>query len=128
MIPHLPWLWRFRLLRAIHARGTDQNRRLLGAWARAEGGTAAFNPLNTTQPWPGATPYNSVGVRNYPSAPAGIAATAATLVNGHYSGIVDDLRAGRYTAEQIVERHPAEFDTWGTGWRNLLGVLRDSRL
>lgn len=120
---HLPFMWRFRLLAAIHARGVWQNRRLLAAWARAEGGSAGFNPLNTTQPWPGATDYNSVGVKNYPNGAAGIAATAATLVNGHYNGIVADLRVGKLPAEEIVRRNASEFDTWGTGAGNVLRVL-----
>lgn len=124
---HLPILWRFRLLRAIHARGVKENRRLLGAWEIAEGGSADFNPMNSTEPWPGATPYNTLEggrhVWNYPSGAAGIAATAATLVNGHYNGIVADLRAGTHTAVAIVERNAGEFDTWGTGAEHILRVL-----
>ena len=122
---HNPIGWKFRLLRSIHGSGYRQNRRLLRAWARAEGGTARFNPLNTTEPWPGATDYNTVGVKNYPSGAAGISATAATLVNGHYNGIVHDLRLRRnhYTAEEIVNRNASEFDTWGTGAKNILAVL-----
>lgn len=123
MSEHLPPVWKFRLLAAIHARGVKQNRRLLEAWARAEGGHAAYNPLNTTEPWPGSTEYNPVGVKNYPSGPAGVAATAATLVNGHYTGIVEDLRSGKLTAEEIVERNASEFDTWGTGSAAILRVL-----
>jgi hypothetical protein len=120
---HLPFLWRLRLLAAIHAKGSWQNRRLLGAWARAEGGTARYNPLNTTQPWPGATDYNSAHVKNYPSGAAGIAATAATLVNGHYDGIVRDLRAGSKNARQIVTDRRAEIQTWGTNPDTILRLL-----
>jgi len=120
---HLPPLWKFRLLRAVHARGVRENRRLLAAWARAEGGTASYNPLNTTQAWPGATDYNSAGVKNYPTGAAGIAATAATLTNGRYDGIVADLRAGKKAAAQIVRDNAVEFDTWGTGASNILRVL-----
>lgn len=122
---HTPVAWKFRLLRAIHASGYRANRKLLRAWARAEGGTARYNPLNTTEPWPGSTDYNSVGVKNYPSGAAGIAATAATLVNGHYNGIVADLRRRKdhKTARQIVTDNAAEFDTWGTGSANILRLL-----
>jgi hypothetical protein len=123
MTSHLPVLWRFRLLRAIKARGVWENRRLLGAWATAEGGTASYNPLNTTQGWPGATDYNPDGVKNYPNAAAGINATAITLTNGYYPGIVKDLQAGDLKAEQIVQRNAAEFDTWGTGSALILSVL-----
>lgn len=123
MSDHLPYLWRYRLLRKLHAPNSTQNRRLLRAWARAEGGTARYNPLNTTEPWAGATDYNSAGVKNYPSGADGIAATYLTLVNGHYIGIVNSLRAGRMTAQRIVERNAAEFDTWGTGSNLILEVL-----
>jgi hypothetical protein len=120
---HYPILWRFRLLRAIHAKGNRENRRLLGAWGLAEGGRARNNPLNTTEPWPGATDYNSAGVKNYPTGAAGIQATARTLLNGRYPGIVAELRAGRASARQIVVRHRAEFDTWGTGGGNVERAL-----
>jgi hypothetical protein len=122
---HYPLAWRFRLLRAIHGSGYRANRRLLKAWARAEGGTARYNPLNTTEPWPGATDYNSAGVKNYPTGAAGIAATAATLVNGHYDGIVADFRRRKdhKTARQIVVENAGEFDVWGTGSKLILEVL-----
>lgn len=123
---HLPYLWRYRLLRKLHAPYWRGNRRLLSAWATAEGGSARFNPLNTTEPWPGATDYNSAGVKNYPSGADGIAATYRTLVNGYYPGIVRDLRAGRLTAAQIVTRNEAEFDKWGTGAKLILEVLARS--
>ena len=122
---HLPVLWKFRLLRAIRAKGDAENRRLLAAWARAEGGTARNNPLNTTEPWPGATDYNTVGVKNYVSAADGIAATAKTLTNGHYDGLIADLRKGDLSAVDMVERNASEFNTWGTGAALILSVLRD---
>ena len=122
---HFPLMWKFRLLRTIKASGYWQSRKLLKAWAKAEGGTARFNPLNTTQPWPGSTDYNSVHVKNYPTGAAGISATATTLVNGHYDGIVRDLRReqGHFTARQIVVRNSSEFDTWGTGASHILALL-----
>lgn len=120
---HLPFLWRFRLLRAIHAKGSWQNRRLLGAWARAEGGSARYNPLNTTQPWPRAWDYNTAGVKDYWSGADGIGATAATLTNGYYSGIVADLRSGTKNARQIATDNAAEFDKWGTGSAAILRLL-----
>lgn len=120
---HLPTLWKFRVLRGIKAKGVAENRRLLAAWQIAEGGTAEFNPLNTTQPWPGSTFYNTAKVRDYLSGTDGIEATCVTLLNGYYTGIVHDLRDGNLKAEQIVQRNAAEFDTWGTGSANILRVL-----
>ena len=122
MADHIPHLWRYRLLRKLHCPQHRANYRLFHAWARAEGGTARFNPLNTTEPFPGATDYNSVGVKNYPTGRAGIEATYLTLTNGHYNGIVRDMRA-HLTARQIVERNASEFDTWGTGSANILKLL-----
>jgi len=120
---HQPPLWKFRLLHAIHAKGRTPNRQLLDVWERAEGSKADNNPLDTTQPWPGATDYNSVGVKNYPSAAAGIAATAATLVNGHYNGLVADLRTSSKSAAQMIEDNRAEIQTWGTNPELMLQLL-----
>jgi peptidoglycan hydrolase CwlO-like protein len=52
------------------------------AWESAEGTAAAYNPLATTHDVPGATDFNSVGVKNYPSLGDGIRATIDTLVLG----------------------------------------------
>lgn len=60
-------------------------------WIESEGSNAACNPLDTEQPWPGATNYNSVGVKNYPSVSAGWAATLTTLHNGYYGELLNEL-------------------------------------
>lgn len=119
---HIPRFWRFRLLLKLRARQSRSNYKLLHIWAECEGGTAAFNPLNTTEPWPGATDYNSAGVKNYPSGPDGIQATYLTLVNGHYNGIVGGLRAS-VNPKTIVTKYASEFDTWGTGTGCILRAL-----
>jgi hypothetical protein len=67
----------------------------LEAWARAEGGSATFNWLNTTQPAEGATDYNSVGVKNYPDYATGVRATVETLTNGFYPRTLAGLQATR---------------------------------
>ena len=53
---------------------------------------AIYNLLNTTEPWSGATNFNSVGVRNYTSWQDGINATIATLRNGYYPELEEALR------------------------------------
>ena len=63
---------------------------------------------------PGATEYNSAGVKNYVSGTQGIDATYITLVNGFYNGIVHDMRTRSLTAKQIAERNAKEISTWGT--------------
>lgn len=53
-----------------------------------------YNPLNTTQPMPGSTRYNSDNVQNYTSAGQGVTATVKTLLNGRYPQIISNLRRG----------------------------------
>jgi cell wall-associated NlpC family hydrolase len=89
------------------------------AWASGEGSAARFNPLDTTQPEPGATPYNANGpdpVENYPDYQSGLAATVATLEpGGHasplYGGILAALQAG--TSASAVEG-AVQASPWGT--------------
>jgi hypothetical protein len=78
-----------------------------------------LNPLNTTQPWPGATNANSVGVKIYPDINAGIQATVQTLLNGYYPTIVDHLR--RSISYRLWQDLCGELGTWGTGC-NWLGL------
>ena len=99
--------------------------RLLDAWQRAEGGTARWNPLNTTYKLWNSTDYNQNDppVQNYFRPTEGCAATVLTLVNGYYNGILGDLQNGVKTAEQIVTDRRAQFQTWGTDPDVVLRVL-----
>ena len=100
------------ILRGVGAPVTPENVRYVNAWAQAEGGNASNNPFNTTQTAPGASSYNSVGVRNYTSPQQGIAATIQTLKNGHYQVLLNALRQGN----SAVADAQAEAQTpWGTG-------------
>lgn len=101
----------------------------LTAWGKAEGGTAAFNPLNTTYTMPGATSYNDTGVRNYVNAVQGICATACTIAqNSAYLNLWKDMqRVGAYTAEDLVERNRDAISTWGTDPDVILRVIREIR-
>jgi hypothetical protein len=124
MSTHLPPHWEGHLLVVCGAPRTLENLKLLDAWARAEGGTARWNPLNTTLPLGvPCTDYNSAHVKNYRNAITGVSATAATLANGLYRGILGDLQRGRKTARQIVSDNAAEFDKWGTGHTHILALL-----
>ncbi len=120
---HFPLLWKFRLLRALRAKGNLANRQVLAAQARVEGGNARFNPCNTTEPWPSSWPYNSAGVQNYRTGTDGIRATAATFANGYYDGILHDFREGTKNAHEIVADNAPEWDKWGTGAAKMLAVL-----
>ena len=113
----LPANWQQQVLRGIRAPVTAQNLRFLNEWHLREGGgdknNANFNPLNTTQGAPGAGSINSVGVKSYRSGGQGIAATVATLLNGHYGDIVGGLRSGRATTAQLA--NSPSLSVWGTG-------------
>lgn len=111
--------WDVAFLRSIGAPVTKENLRFVNAWQRAEGGTAANNPLNTTQPAPGASAYNSVGVRNFTSPGQGIQALSKTITNGHYDRLLGMLRSGKASAAQMAS-DIQDLKTWGTG----AGVLR----
>lgn len=119
---HLPWHWRERLLHMLAAPPVRETLRLLDAWARAEGGTARNNPLNTTYPMPWSTDYNSVHVKNYAKPIEGISATASTFAREAYLlDLWKDLQHGVFTAEQLVDRNAAAIERWGTD----LDLLRD---
>ena len=118
---HLPPSWARHLLIVLGCPIDLEKLRFLNAWARAEGGDAIWNPLNTTFELPGTTDYNSTGVKNYPRPIWGIAATALTLTSPamgplRYAKILGHLqaRAGSNTAEQILEACLDDLQAWGT--------------
>jgi peptidoglycan hydrolase CwlO-like protein len=71
--------WAELLLGRLGAPVCPDNLTLVVAWQAAEGTAAAHNPLATTHDFDGATDFNSVGVKNYPSLDAGLDATIETL-------------------------------------------------
>lgn len=107
--------------------------RFFTAWEKAEGGKATWNPINTTDHiqdawgrWQG-TDLNSVTVANYNHPWQGIMATAATLLqSANFVNIVADLRAGTFTAEEIVNRNSGEIHIWGTSPTLMLEVLANT--
>jgi len=113
--------WQQALLRIIGAPATKQNIRFLDAWQRSEGGSARFNPLNTTFRVGGAGTYNSVGVKNYASPQQGAMATARTLLNGRYGGLVAGLRSGSADPRRLAQILGAS--PWGTSGELVSKVL-----
>ncbi len=66
------------------------------SWHHREGGNAEWNSLNTKWPMVGATDYNPVGVKNYPTIQTGAQALAETLKQpGYYPHIMFGLTSGR---------------------------------
>lgn len=106
------------LLKRVGAPPTWQNIRFLVAWGTAEGTAAKWNPLGTTRDMPGATQFNSVGVRNFKSLSQGVEATARALENGYYGHILTLMRSGTARAEAMGAAVAAS--PWGTHE----GVLR----
>jgi peptidoglycan hydrolase CwlO-like protein len=114
--------WAQALLVAMRLPVTADNIAAVTAWEMAEGGhwynTAYYNPLNTTQDMPGATVFNSVGVKAYTSWKQGLEATVKTLKNGYYGGIIDALRRGN---DSTAVAAAVGSSPWGTGnFSNLL--------
>jgi peptidoglycan hydrolase CwlO-like protein len=108
--------WARALLVAMRFPVTADNVAAVAAWEMAEGGhwynTAYYNPLNTTQSMPGATVFNSVGVKAYTSWKQGLQATMITLKNGYYGGIIEALRRGNDSSAVAAA---VGASPWGTG-------------
>lgn len=107
------------VLRGLNLTPSYNRIRFLSAWRVAEGGQATWNPFNTTWTGGASSWYNSVGVRNYPTREAGLAATLGTLRLRYYP----DLRARleRDDPAELVAKSP-NLKTWGTG-RGVARVL-----
>jgi peptidoglycan hydrolase CwlO-like protein len=108
--------WAQAVLKSLGMPITADNVAAVVAWEMAEGGhwynTAYYNPLNTTQSMPGATVFNSVGVKAYTSWKQGLDATVITLHNGYYGGILEALSRGN-DAQAVADAVAAS--PWGTG-------------
>lgn len=100
------------VLKCLGAQPTKGNMSFMYAWRQSEGGQADNNPFNTTMKMRGATNYNSVGVKNYPSFEIGVKATCKTLKLSHYTDIVNGLRddVGLYELSRMES-----LKKWGTG-------------
>lgn len=118
--------WERELLGAFGLAPTPQRLRFLDAWAACEGGSAKFNPLNTTFDVAGAGKYNSAGVRNYFDPAMGIGATVLTLRLPYYRRVMSALRSDGLTAESILRAGRADVAKWGTNPDCLATRLRAS--
>lgn len=142
---HTPPNFDIRVLTGIKAVVNYENQLLFQAWRQAEGGTAKWNPLNTTLKINGfiGSDYNNntPPVQNYPYEFIGIAASIATFASRKsdgtmdYGGIVNDLQDqirnvlqhGTKTADQIINDNYAEFKTWGTNPDTILQIISELR-
>lgn len=104
-----------QVLKRLRAPVTPQNVKALVGWQHAEGGHtngARFNPLNTTQPEPGAGNTGTQGnIKVYRSWSQGINATVQTLRNGRYGPI---LRALAHGNDAVAVADAIGQTPWGT--------------
>jgi len=103
-----------KLLTNLGAPTSKENLKFLYAWRQSEGKAGKYNPFNTTQGIPGASNFNSVGVKNYSSIEDGMEATLKTLKNGRYNCIVNSLK-NDIGAKTISTKCLDDLQTWGTG-------------
>lgn len=129
---HYPDHWIVRVCDVIEAPNDHERWRFFTAWGKAEGGTAKWNPLNTTLdlgPVWVESEYNSAGVKNYRYAVVGVVATALTLNERNadgsyvYATLLPSIRNQDLTAEQIVQHSGADIKKWGTNPTTILSVL-----
>lgn len=103
------------VLTQLGAPVSQNNLDFFNRWAQFEKSNSQYNTLNTTLNKPGATNFNSVGVKNYPNLPTGIQATADTLKLRYYAPIVSALRQNKnfnyYINNQDIIK---ALNTWGT--------------
>jgi hypothetical protein len=87
------WSYALDLEHALNVPQSDPNTIAILAWMKAEGTSAKFNPLATTQTRPGSTtlPGNSAGVQEFKTWADGVSATAQTVKA--YPSIVSALQA-----------------------------------
>jgi len=96
------------LVRGDFQQGSEYEKSLVAIMA-GEGSLAHWNPMDTTLPRPGATPYNSFGpndsehVWNYASAHDGVEATILTMMQPNMTPWVELLRRPRLNALQLCE-------------------------
>ncbi|WP_028058416.1 hypothetical protein [Candidatus Solirubrobacter pratensis] len=91
--------WAAALLKSLGIQQNNDNMQALVGWEKAEGGhwinDARYNPLNTTEPMPGAGNTGLQGdIKIYTSWSQGLQATVKTLNNGRYGAILKALKNG----------------------------------
>ncbi|QXC61374.1 CHAP domain-containing protein [Aquihabitans sp. G128] len=110
-----PGRWARDLLGRLGYQPTEHNITALLAWQYAEGGHtngARWNPLNTTQPMPGAGNTGTQGnIKVYRDYEQGMDATVKTLRNGRYGAVLAALKKGT-SAKAVTDAVVAS--AWGT--------------
>jgi hypothetical protein len=127
--------WAVGVLAGIKAPRTPTNIATLKGWSTREKGdwpsVQWCNPLNSTEPWPGAVDSGAQpgahDMKIYPTVAAGVGATIKTLIGEpFYPAIVANLRAS-LPASWWVGDARSQLDTWGTGqsWFDVVPLTED---
>ena len=89
--------WAALLMPRLGAPACTNNLIVVVAWETQEFTEARWNPLATTKDMPGATDFNSTGVKDYRTLGQGLEATRLTLEGGApswgYDAVLDSLRS-----------------------------------
>lgn len=111
------------LSRVGNASPTLEMLAFVNAWVRAEGTDAVYNPLATSQDMPGATTFNSDGVKNYLTLEDGVDAAAITLTYD-YPGYAEIL-AGLQTNDVERAFNGLKASPWGTHSDNVALIYNE---
>lgn len=131
-VTHQRWVsyghWASRFLREMRVPRCSENKIVVVAWEVNEGTAAVYNPLATTYDMPGATRYNSVGVRNYMSLGQGADATRLTIERGFtIYGYGEIVRRLDRCAPPMKTARAIKRSSWCpgcTGGRYVTGLIR----
>jgi peptidoglycan hydrolase CwlO-like protein len=107
-------VWAAAFLNKIGAPTCFDNLVTMVAWQVQEGTTANWNPLATTYGMPGATDFNSVGVKNYVSMEQGLEASVKTLAVQSY-GYPAILSALHRCPDAMVTARAVNASSWCRG-------------
>ncbi len=108
--------WANAFLKELRVPRCDENRIATVAWEVNEGTAAVWNPLATTYSMPGATIYNSHGVRNYVNEGQGLNATRLTIERGwSIYGYGDIVRKMEHCAPPLETARAINRSSWCAG-------------
>jgi peptidoglycan hydrolase CwlO-like protein len=115
--------WAELLLGRLGAPACQDNLSVLVAWQAAEGTAAAHNPLATTHDVSGATDFNAVGVKNFPSLEAGLQASIETLHGPETYGYGEILSALASCTPAMTTAQAINASSWCKGCAGGMYVL-----
>jgi hypothetical protein len=119
--------WAAAFVERIPAPACANNVVAVVAWAEQESTVAGWNPLATTLSLPGATLFNSAGVKNYQTLEQGLDASLMTLQKGltehGYGAIVEALQRCADPVETAVAINASDWCGGCAGGLYVTGVV-----